>query len=1151
MEGFVREAEEEKVSVIQTGSDETVDKDGGSVGASQNFLKPTTRTNEYVKCSLALKEPSKPSPWGKGLTHTNPIWAHCGAPMNSSSKYDHITCKVLIQSGTPTLYRLILQKENYQPQRTIKENTGTLTRMTLGEKNPNKMNKTILLVGETGTGKSTLVNALVNYAMGVEWEDDVWFQIVEDEKRSQSESQTSDVIVYQIFGFEDKTLPYSLTIIDTPGYGDTRGIERDASVSQRLLDLFQSEDGVHEINAVGLVMKASVNRLSDRLRYIFDSVMSLFGKDIEKNIVALITHSDGQIPENVLKALEAANIKCAEDEENEPVCFMFNNRQSTQKTKKNKVALKSAWDITMDQISNFTDFLKENSPQKLETTVEESKIHTRLTACIQNQEERIRFIDLKQAEIQQTMEGLKKHEQEREKNEEFTVEVDEVYKDKEPIRGGQWGLFYEGAVCCKTCDENCHYPGCTVAWRPEDCEVMKDDRCTSCTGKCPVSDHVKEEWKYVNKTRKVKKTLNDMKEKYEKNKAGSQSKLSLLETFQQKIEELQKEKDQLLEKSFEHVVQLDQITLKVDSISTRVDLDYLIENMLKRDAEKFKKLKEIKSRLDERTRAASRNTSSKYWNIISTSDVIQSGFPTLYQLTPKKKDIKPPRTKTNNIGTLTRMTLGEKDPNKMNKTILLVGETGAGKSTLINALVNYAMGVKWEDDVWFQIVEDEKRSQSESQTSDVIVYQIFGFEDKTLPYSLTIIDTPGYGSTDGIKHDAIIGQRLFDLFRSADGVHEINAVGLVLKASVNRLTDHQRYIFDSVISLFGKDIEKNIVALITHSNGVTPENVLQALKDANIKCARDKKNLPVYFMMDNCQSKEKKMRDTVALRHAWDVTKDQIDQFTEFLKETLPQNLITTVEVLDTNIRLTACINNLQERIKSIDLKQEEIKQTQQLLKKHEEEMKNNENFTIEVDAVYRDKEPVDERRWWGLWLNHGGAVCCTVCEENCHHPCTLAWYPKHCEVIKDGRCTSCTRKCPVSDHVKENWIYVDKKRKVLNTEKDMKKKYEKGKTEGEKKTSLLETLKKNTEELEKEKDQWLEESFQHLANLEQIALNVNSVSTYVHLDVLIEKMDERGDTEKKKKLEEMKNKMDKDKGIKAVMRYRLGQLAAAVKTKK
>uniref|UniRef100_A0A8C9XHL8 Septin-type G domain-containing protein n=2 Tax=Sander lucioperca TaxID=283035 RepID=A0A8C9XHL8_SANLU len=279
---------------------------------------------------------------------------------NTSSRYDNITCKVLIQSGSPAVYQLIPKKEKI----------GSLTRMTLGEKDPNKKNKTILLVGEPGTGKSTLINALVNYAMGVEWEDDVWFQIVEEEKRSQSESQTSDVIVYQIFGFEDKTLPYSLTIIDTPGYGDTRGIEHDASVSQRLLDLFQSEDGVHEINAVGLVMKASENRLSDRLRYIFHSVISLFGKDIEKNIVALITHSDGVTSENVLKALEDANIKCAKDEDDETVHFLFNNHQSRQKTKKNKVALKSLWELTKDQIGQFADFLTENSPKKLETTVE-------------------------------------------------------------------------------------------------------------------------------------------------------------------------------------------------------------------------------------------------------------------------------------------------------------------------------------------------------------------------------------------------------------------------------------------------------------------------------------------------------------------------------------------------------------------------------------------------------------------------------------------------------------------------------------------------------------------------------------------------------------------------------------------------------------
>ncbi|CAI5657739.1 septin-2-like [Oreochromis niloticus] len=119
------------------------------------------------------------------------------------------------------------------------------------------------------------------------------------------------------------------------------------------------------------------------------------------------------------------------------------------------------------------------------------------------------------------------------------------------------------------------------------------------------------------------------------------------------------------------------------------------------------------------------------------------------------------------------MTVGEKNPGKTNKTILLVGETRAGKSTLINALLNYSMGVKWEDEVWFQIIEEEDRSQTETQTSDVIVYEIFGFEDKTLPYSLTIIDTPGYGDTRGIGHDDIISHRLLDLFGSHDGVREI------------------------------------------------------------------------------------------------------------------------------------------------------------------------------------------------------------------------------------------------------------------------------------------------------------------------------------------------------------------------------------------
>ncbi|XP_051279789.1 uncharacterized protein LOC127376699 isoform X1 [Dicentrarchus labrax] len=525
------------------------------------------------------------------------------------------------------------------------------------------------------------------------------------------------------------------------------------------------------------------------------------------------------------------------------------------------------------------------------------------------------------------------------------------------------------------------------------------------------------------------------------------------------------------------------------------------------------------------------NSSSKYNDIISKSVLIQSGSPAVYQLKPKKEK----------IGTLTRMTLGEKDVNKTNRTILLVGETGTGKSTLINTLVNYTMGVKWEDDVWFQIVEDEQRSQSESQTSDVIVYEIFGFEDKTLPYSLTIINTPGYGDTRGIEQDDIISQRLFDLFRSEDGVHEINVVGLVLKATESRLNDRLSYIFNSVVSLFGKDVEKNIVALITHSNGRKPKNVLKTLEDANIKCATDEKNQPVYFLFDNCQD-EDRTEDTEYLKHADKISTKGLRQFTDFLEKTKPQKLKTTVDVLNSRIRLTACIQNLKERVEFIELKQKEIQQTEEALKKYEQEMKNNEKFTVEVDEVYKDKQPIDGGMW-GL-VFYEAATCCTVCEENCHHPgCTMGWSPEHCVVMKDGRCTSCTRKCPVSAHVKEKWIYVNKTRKVQKTLEEVKEKYEKNKTESESTLSLLENLKKKTEELQKDKDQWLEESFQYVVRLEQIALNADSLSTLVHLDFLIEKMKEKGDTEKVQKLEEMKRRVDE--GTRAALRYMVGKPTA------
>ncbi|XP_048030546.1 uncharacterized protein LOC125257828 [Megalobrama amblycephala] len=504
-------------------------------------------------------------------------------------------------------------------------------------------------------------------------------------------------------------------------------------------------------------------------------------------------------------------------------------------------------------------------------------------------------------------------------------------------------------------------------------------------------------------------------------------------------------------------------------------------------------------------------------NIIKQYEVIEHGTPTRYSLKPKKNS-------HDESAPYRKMIFGERDKNKPHKIILMVGETGTGKTTLLNTMINYMLGVQKEDKVWFEISDDQSdRTSAHSQTSKITVY---GFYQQTSPIDLTVIDTPGYGDTRGIDIDKEIAGSLFSLNKS-EGINELHAVCLVIKASQNRLSDRQIYIFDSVQSLFGRDIVENIVLLFTHSNGKKPKNALTAVKEAKIKCAENDKNQPVFFLFDNCQSDaaDEDEDEDEDDDQSWNLSFKGMGKFFKFLDTIKPKSLEKTQVVLQKRKQLEANINNLQSRVHLTELKQDELKQTQEALEQNKKDAKDNKNFEYEVEVPYKEWADINSSL-------ASVAMCCTICKENCHYPgCWKYTFFTWCEVMKDSHCTVCTNRCHLSKHVKEAKIYVTKTKREKKTYHNLKRKYEEKSKKAESLESLVKELEKELQELEKEKIKLVNESFDCVETLQMIALNTDSLITLLHADFLIEKLKEINEPAKAKKMETMKKAGEEKKG--------------------
>ena len=167
----------------------------------------------------------------------------------------------------------------------------------------------VLLLGESGVGKSTFINALVNYlafdslerarsssplvvmpvsfllAVGQDFEE----KIVKfgDEDANEDHHHPGQSVTQQCRSY---IFPYNpdrpLRIIDTPGMGDTRGLDQD---DQNMQHIISYVNHLPHLDAICILLKPNESRLNVVLRSYFTRLLTFLGPEAGQNIIFCFT----------------------------------------------------------------------------------------------------------------------------------------------------------------------------------------------------------------------------------------------------------------------------------------------------------------------------------------------------------------------------------------------------------------------------------------------------------------------------------------------------------------------------------------------------------------------------------------------------------------------------------------------------------------------------------------------------------------------------------------------------------------------------------------------------------------------------------------------------------------------------------------------
>lgn len=264
---------------------------------------------------------------------------------------------------------------------------------------------------------------------------------------------------------------------------------------------------------------------------------------------------------------------------------------------------------------------------------------------------------------------------------------------------------------------------------------------------------------------------------------------------------------------------------------------------------------------------------------------------------------------------------------KNSKVILLIGQTGEGKTTFLNALVNIYSGIKIEDNFRYLLVQDQNISdQTKSKTKEVTIYYIKPSKELNYP-PLKIVDTPGFGDTGGIDEDKNHLKKLKKVFD--ENLIVVHSICFIVNCYKYRIDFHQEYVFNTLMSLFAEDVKNNFIVGVTHffhkSNKEIPSIIKHYLSLENsfyYKCILEEvdiQNSYWYFACDNEIISDNTIEKNLIEKCTWEQTEETIKFYIENkIKDSQGKKIIESKEVLEKRISVLNQVDILEKKLKEL-----------------------------------------------------------------------------------------------------------------------------------------------------------------------------------------------------------------------------------------